>query len=105
MEERIRSEELREKIMSSKEASLFIKDGMTVGTSGFTPAGYPKAVPLALADRANGGEKIKINLITGASVGEELDGELAKAGVINRRYPYQTNKDMRNGINSGKIKF
>ncbi len=105
MDNRIRSQELRKKIMSPKEASQFIKDGMTVGTSGFTPAGYPKAVPLALADRANGGEKIKINLITGASVGEELDGELAKAGVIKRRYPYQTNNDMRNGINSGEIKF
>ena len=105
MEERIRSEKLKEKIMSPEKASLLIKDGMTVGTSGFTPAGYPKAVPIALAKRSKKGEKIKINLITGASVGEELDGELAKAGLVERRYPYQTNRDMRNGINAGKIKF
>jgi succinyl-CoA:acetate CoA-transferase len=105
MEKRIRSEVLRKKIMSAGKASQLIKNGMTVGTSGFTPAGYPKAVPLALAKRAKEGERLKINLITGASVGEELDGELAKAGVVERRYPYQTNGDMRNKINSGDVKF
>jgi succinyl-CoA:acetate CoA-transferase len=41
------------KIQSADEAALLIRDGMTVGTSGFTMAGYPKAVPLALARRAN----------------------------------------------------
>jgi succinyl-CoA:acetate CoA-transferase len=105
MKERVRSEVLRKKIMSAEKASQLIKNGMTVGTSGFTPAGYPKAVPLALAKRAKEGERLKINLITGASVGEELDGELAKAGVVERRYPYQTNGDMRNKINSGDVKF
>jgi succinyl-CoA:acetate CoA-transferase len=105
MKERVRSEVLRKKIMSAEKASRFIQDGMTVGTSGFTPAGYPKAVPLALAKRAKERERLKINLITGASVGEELDGELAKAGVVERRYPYQTNGDMRNKINSGDVKF
>jgi succinyl-CoA:acetate CoA-transferase len=66
MKERVRSEVLRKKIMSAEKASRFIQDGMTVGTSGFTPAGYPKAVPLALAKRAKEGERLKINLITGA---------------------------------------
>ncbi|BEP30182.1 acetyl-CoA hydrolase/transferase family protein [Helicovermis profundi] len=98
---RIRNEFLKSKVMSARDASLFIKDGMTVASSGFTPSGYPKKVPLELAKRANAGEKIEISLITGASVGDELDGALSRAGVIKRRYPYQTQKDMRNNINSG----
>ena len=105
MKERIKNKSIKNKIVTAEQASKLIKNGMTLGTSGFTPAGYPKAVPLALAKRAREGEDIKINLITGASVGEELDGELAKAGVIKRRYPYQTNKELRDRINSGEISF
>lgn len=102
---RIRTEKLHDKIMSAEEAAKFINHNDTVATSGFTPSGYPKAVPLALAERANNGEKIEITLITGASVGEELDGGLAKAGVLKRRFPYQTNKYSRNGINDGSIAY
>lgn len=91
--------------MTAELASQFIKDGMTVATSGFTPAGYPKAVPIELAKRAERGEKIGITLITGASVGDELDGALSRSGVIKRRFPYQTNKDMRDSINNGSTKF
>ena len=103
--DRIRMKSLTDRVMSAEHAAAFIKDGMTVATSGFTPSGYPKAVPLALAERAKKGEKIEITLITGASVGDELDGELAKTGVIKRRFPYQTNKEMRNAINNGSIAY
>lgn len=103
--DRIRMEKLREKVMTADEAALLIKDGMTLATSGFTPSGYPKAVPLALAKRADNGEKIGVTLITGASVGDELDGALSRAGVLKRRFPYQTNKDSRNGINAGTVAY
>lgn len=102
MDMRIRCEALKDKIMDATEAAKFFKKGMIVGTSGFTPAGYPKAVPLALAER---GEELELTLITGASVGDELDGALARTGVVKRRYPYQTNKDMRNRINDGSILY
>ena len=77
---------------------------MNIGVSGFTPSGYPKAVPLALAEKAKT-KPLKINLWTGASVGPEIDSVLTQAGVIARRLPYQTNKDMRNAINAGKIAY
>lgn len=102
---RIRSEALKTKVMTAHEASLFVQDGMTIATSGFTPSGYPKVVPLAITERSKGGEKIELTLITGASVGEELDGSFAKNGVTVRRFPYQTNESCRNGINSGAIKY
>lgn len=105
MNSRLRCKDLENKVMSAKEAALLFEDKMIVGTSGFTPAGYPKAVPLAIADRAKKGEKIGLTIITGASVGPELDGALSEAGVINRRYPYQTNSSCRNAINNSNIKY
>ncbi|KAB3533790.1 acetyl-CoA hydrolase/transferase family protein [Alkaliphilus serpentinus] len=105
MNRKIRLEYLKRKIMTAADAASLIKNGMTVATSGFTPSGYPKAVPLALAKRAEEGEEIKINLITGASVGDELDGALSRSNVIDKRYPYQTNDSLRNRINDGLIGF
>ena len=77
---------------------------MNIGVSGFTPSGYPKAVPLALAERAKT-DPLKINLWTGASVGPEIDSALTNAGVVARRLPYQTNNDLRKAINNGSVKY
>lgn len=96
MNSRIRNKKLQERLMTAEKAAELIKDGMIIATSGFTPAGYPKAVPLALAKRVKQSkEELQIDLLTGASVGEELDGALTEAGIIARRYPYQTNKLLR----------
>ena len=93
-EHRIRCKALLDKVVTAEEAAKMIKDGDTIGCSGFTPSGYPKAVPLALAERVKAGEKIKVNVLTGASVGPELDG-LAAVGAIKARSPYQTNNEKR----------
>ncbi|WP_286673011.1 acetyl-CoA hydrolase/transferase family protein [Anaeromonas frigoriresistens] len=105
IENRLRCEILKDRIMEAKEAAKFFKKDMVVGASGFTPAGYPKSVPLALAERGEKGEDLGLTIITGASVGDELDGALSRAGVLKRRYPYQTNKNSRNGINDGSIQY
>ena len=92
------------KIMSAEAAAEFVKDGDNVGTSGFTPSGYPKAVPLALAEK---GKKtpFQINVWTGASVGPEMDTAMTQAGIVARRMPYQTNNDLRKAINNGSVKY
>lgn len=106
MLERIRNEELKNKVMSPEEAAAIVKPGMVIGTSGFAVIGYPKAFPEALAKRAeNEAQPLGLTLITGASVGDALDGSLARAGAVARRYPYQTNNDMRNMINKGAVKY
>ena len=105
MDKRIQNEELKRKICSAKEAAALIAPGSTVGVSGFTSAGYPKLVPAALADRAEAGEDLRLTVISGASVGDELDGRLARSGAMARRYPYQSNKDLRAAINEGKIAY
>lgn len=102
---RIRNKSLESKVMSAEDAALLIKNGMTIATSGFTPSGYPKAVPLAVAKRAESGEELGVTLITGASVGDELDGAWSRAGVLKRRFPYQTNASSRNGINDGSVSY
>lgn len=105
LKSRIRRPDLYSKIISPQEAAALIKDGMHIGTSGFTPCGYPKAIPLAVADRVRKGEKLKLTLGTGASVGRELDETWATCGIIRRRYPYQTGKNINSLINEGKIDF
>ncbi|AKA72414.1 acetyl-CoA hydrolase/transferase family protein [Clostridium scatologenes] len=104
IKDRVRNKALHSKIVTAEEAAAIIKPNMNVGVSGFTPSGYPKAVPLALAERMKK-EKFKINLWTGASVGSELDGALSEANGISRRLPYQTNKSLRNKINNGEIQY
>ena len=70
--------------MSAEEAAALIQPGAQIGMSGFTGSGYPKAVPMALAQRIADahlrGQKFKVNVFTGASTGPELDGALAMAG-------------------------
>lgn len=91
-------------VTTPEQAAAMIHPSDTVGMSGFTPTGYPKAVPLALAKRIEK-EHFKIQVFTGASVGDELDGALVRAGGISRRYPYQSNNDLRQQINTGNIAY
>lgn len=49
--DRVRNKALHVKNVNAAEAAVVIKPGMNIGISGFTPAGYPKAVPLALTER------------------------------------------------------
>ena len=96
-------------ILTAEEAAALIQNGQTIGFSGFTPAGSPKAVPRALAARANAehaaGRGFKIGVLTGASTGPSLDSALAEAEAISFRTPYQSSSILRKQINSGKVRF
>lgn len=102
--ERIRMSALHSKVMAAADAAALIQDGMTVGMSGFTRAGEAKAVPHALALRAKV-HPLKISLMTGASLGNDLDKELTEAGVLARRMPFQVDSTLRKAINDGKVMF
>ena len=97
------------KILTAEEAASFITNDSTVAFSGFTPAGSPKVVSKALAQRAiaehEAGKEFKIGMLTGASTGDSLDGELARADAVKFRAPYQSNKSLRAIINSGKAEY
>lgn len=102
---RIHCEDLWEKVRSAREAASYIEPGMTLGVSGFTQSGYTKAVASALAKRAEAGEKLGLTVYSGASLGDEFDGKLTRAGVLACRMPYQTNKDLRIAINNGEVSY
>lgn len=102
--DRIRMPSLMSKVMSAADAAGLIEDGMTVGMSGFTRAGEAKAVPHALAERARL-SPLKISLMTGASLGNDLDKQLTEAGVLSRRMPFQVDSTLRKAINAGEVMF
>src|SRR5471032_1223611 len=102
--DRIRLPSLLNKVMSAADAAALIEDGMTVGMSGFTRAGEAKAVPHALAERAKT-SPLKITLMTGASLGNDLDEQLTEAGVLSRRMPFQVDSTLRKAINAGEVMF
>jgi len=102
--ERIRLARLRDRIMSPEAAAELFTDGMTVGMSGFTRAGDCKAVPFALAERA-AREPLHITLMTGASLGNDIDKVLTDANVISRRIPFQSDPTLRRKINAGEVMF
>lgn len=97
------------KVMTAAEAAAFVNNGDIVGFSGFTPAGCPKEVPTAIAERAKAaheeGKEFKIGMYTGASTGGSLDGALAQANAIMFRTPYQSNKDLRNRLNAQETHY
>lgn len=103
-QDRVRLASLQGKVMSAAQAAEMIQDGMTVGMSGFTRAGEAKAVPQALADRAVK-NPFSITLMTGASLGNDLDKQLTEAGVLARRMPFQVDTTLRKAINDGKVMF
>jgi acetyl-CoA hydrolase len=108
LESRIRRKSLLSKVMKAEDTIKFFKPGMNLGWSGFTPAGYPKEVPIALADYVEANNlqgKWKFNLFIGASVGVETEDRWATLDMIDRRWPYQTGKNIQKGINTGKIRM
>lgn len=104
MLERIRLESLHEKVTTAENAVKMIKNGMTIGSSGFTKAGDSKAILPALAERGKT-EDLKVTLMTGASLGHGTDGKLAEANVLKKRMPFQVDPTLRSKINTGEILF
>lgn len=100
---------LAAKRMRAEEAAALLSHGMTIGMSGFTGSGYPKAVPLALAARIEAehaaGRPFRARVWTGASTGPELDGALARANGIEFRLPYNSDPIARERINRGEMDY
>lgn len=102
--DRVRNKTLQSRIVTPEEAAEFIKPGMTLATSGFTSSAYPKAMPMALADRMKK-EPFTVNIMTGASTGPEFDEALASVHGIKKRLPFQTDKTLRGQINDGTVDY
>ena len=109
MNDRIRHPAFAARRTSADSAAAHIRPGDTVAMSGFTGAGYPKAVPQALAARMEeahaAGERFRVKVLTGASTAPELDGALAKVDGMELRMPYQSDPEVRARINAGQLDY
>src|SRR3954469_25179929 len=101
---KIRNDQFKGKVVTAEEAASWIEDGMVLGMSGFTRAGDAKAVPAALVERAKN-EKFKVDVYTGASLGPEVDHDMAEAGLINKRAPFIGDAGIRSKINSDEVTY
>lgn len=101
---RIRNQALRERVVSAEQAASLIRDGMVLGMSGFTRAGEAKAVPMALAERARQ-QPMKVTLMTGASLGNDLDKTMTEAHLLSRRIPFMSDPALRRAINAGEVMY
>ena len=96
-------------VLTAEEAVSFIQHGCTVAFSGFSPAGAAKAVPVALANRAKQEHEknrpFKLRILTGASSGQSIDDELARADAVSWRAPYQGETSLRQKINREEVEY
>lgn len=95
--------------MTAEEAASYVQHGDTLGIGGFGPAGSPKTIVPAIAARARAaheqGFPFKVDVVTGASVGDSCDGTLAEADAIGRRMPFSVNSAMRRAFNDGRVRY
>ncbi|KAL0487196.1 acetyl-CoA hydrolase [Acrasis kona] len=106
---RVRRPSLMSKVVKDPTTLLpLFEDGMYMGWSGFTGVGYPKIIPIMLAEHVEQNNlqgKLKFNLFVGASSGADTEDRWAKNNMIDRRYPHQVGKNIQAGINQGRIRF
>ncbi|MFQ3319563.1 MAG: succinyl-CoA:acetate CoA-transferase [Natronomonas sp.] len=88
--------------VTAAEAAERIETGAVVATSGFGSVGYPKAVPEAIAAAAGEHE---LTVLTGGSVGGEIDTTLVDSGDMARRFPYLGTPTVREAANDGRVAF
>ncbi|KAI8143327.1 acetyl-CoA hydrolase [Fennellomyces sp. T-0311] len=108
LKSRVRRPQLLKKVVNAEDTLQYFKNGQYLGWSGFTGVGYPKMIPTALADHVESNNlqgKMKFNLFVGASTGAETEDRWAGLDMIDRRYPHQVGKNIKKGINEGRIRF
>lgn len=84
------------------EAATQIDADAVMLVTGFGSVGYPKAVPLALAESTR---DLSLTVISGGNVGEEIDQALFEADAVARRHPYQSKEISRTQVNSEAVAF
>lgn len=99
--DRMLCESLKERIMSSEQATALIEPGMTIAFSGFS-SGAPKAIPREMVKL---GKAKDLTLICGAALDPVSFGPLADNGMIKRYSAFQFVPNLRKAINTGNIAY
>lgn len=87
-------------IRDADTAASRIDDDATMLTSGFGSVGYPKQVPLALAESDR---DLSLTVVHSGNVGDEIDVALVESGAIARRFSYQSSAVTRETTNRREI--
>lgn len=96
---------LRAKLCSPQDAAALIPEGAVVAAGGYTAAGDPKAVLLALAERGRAGDIRGIDLITAAQLSPGVENALAQAGILRRRAPFTVAGGVRERANAQLLRY
>lgn len=89
-------------LTDAESAAAGIDTEATVLTSGFGSVGYPKRIPLALA---NSDRELSLTIVSSGNVGDEIDVALVESGAIERRFTYQSSAVARAATNGREIAF
>ncbi|MFC6825178.1 acetyl-CoA hydrolase/transferase C-terminal domain-containing protein [Halopelagius fulvigenes] len=89
-------------VTDAETATDAVGDDATLLVSGFGSVGYPKAVPRALAES---GRDLSLTVVSGGSVGEEIDVALVESDSMERRFPFQARPAVQEAINEGRVAF
>jgi succinyl-CoA:acetate CoA-transferase len=88
--------------LDAETAAAGIDADATVLTSGFGSVGYPKLIPLALAESDR---ELSLTVVSSGNVGAEIDVDLVESGAIERRFSYQSSSVARAKTNAREIAF
>jgi succinyl-CoA:acetate CoA-transferase len=89
-------------LVDAESVAESIAPDATVLTSGFGSVGYPKAIPLALAESAR---DLSLTLVSSGNVGDEIDVDLVGSGQVTRRFSYQSSRIAREKTDAREIAF
>ncbi len=93
------------RLCSAQDAAALIPEGAVVAAGGYTAAGDPKAVLLALAERGRAGDIRGVELITAAQLSPQVEDALAGAGILTRRAPFTVSAEVRERANRGQLHY
>lgn len=89
-------------VSSAEEAARDIRSDDTLLISGTGGVANPKAIARALA---TSNRDLNLTIVSGGTVGEEIDVALTEANAVARRFPYQNQAETREAINRGEIAY
>lgn len=89
-------------LVDTATAAASIEADATVLTSGFGSVGYPKKIPVVLADSER---DLSLTVVHSGNVGKEIDVDLVESDAIERRFSYQSSRVAREATNRREIAF
>ncbi|MFH1742387.1 MAG: acetyl-CoA hydrolase/transferase C-terminal domain-containing protein [bacterium] len=104
LNDRIENKDLLAKVIPVEEAVKLVQNKCTMAISGFTKSGEPKTfLPSLSRYLSTSASNTKIDLLSGASISEEVEDRLAP--FISRRGPYMSSNVSRKLIHTGQMEF